>query len=62
MEIKLITTNVTTSGGGIGFKFIGNVEIKKGPILFGTTTSPKRTVKFRINGNTSEITSNASAF
>lgn len=49
-------------GGGIGFKFVGNVEIKKGPILFGTTTSPKRTVKFRINGNTSEITSNDESY
>ena len=29
MEIKLITTDVTTSGGGVGFRFLGNVEIKK---------------------------------
>ena len=58
MEIKLITTNVTTSGGGIGFKFIGNVEIKKVPIIFGTTVSPKQTVNFNINYNNSNVTSN----
>ena len=38
MEIKLITTNATTSGVGVGFRFLGNVEIAKPkPILFGTT-------------------------
>lgn len=26
MEIKLIATNVNASGGGVAFKFIGNVD------------------------------------
>ena len=63
MEIKLITTNATTSGVGVGFRFLGNVEIKKGPIItspiiFGTTVNPNQTVRFVVNGNTSGVTSN----
>ena len=63
MEIKLITTNTTTSGGGVKFRFLGNVEIKKGPIItgpiiFGTTVNPNQTVRFVVNGNTSGVTSN----
>ena len=64
MEIKLITTNATTSGGGgVGFRFLGNVEIKKGPIItspiiFGTTVNPNQTVRFVVNANTSGVTSN----
>lgn len=58
MEIKLITTNVTTSGGGIGFKFIGNVDVAKPkPLLRGTTVNPKQSIKFHANKNVT-ITSN----
>ena len=67
MEIKLITTNVTTSGGGVKFRFLGNVEIKKapiitGPIIFGTTVNPNQTVRFVVNGNTSGVTSNDESY
>ena len=59
MEIKLITTNVTTSGGGVGFRLLGNVEIAKPkPILFGTTTSPKQTVGFKFNNVETTVNSN----
>lgn len=58
MEIKLITTDVTTSGRGVGFKFLGNIEIKKGPTIFGTTVNPNESVSFLINDNTSDATSN----
>ena len=59
MEIKLITTNVTTSGGGVGFRFLGNVEIAKPkPTIFGTTTKPKQTVGFRFNDVETTIDSN----
>lgn len=54
MEIKLITTDVTTSGRGVGFKFLGNIEIKKGPTIFGTTVNPNESVSFLINDNTSD--------
>ena len=68
MEIKLITTNVTTSGGGgVGFRLLGNVEIKKSPIItspiiFGTTVNPNQTVRFVVNGNTSGVTSNDESY
>ena len=63
MEIKLITTNVTTSGGGgVKFRFLGNVEIRKTPILFGTTMKPNQTVRFVVNGNTSGVTSNDESY
>ena len=58
MEIKLITTNVTTSGGGVKFRFLGNVEIKKGPTIFGTTTKPKQTVGFKFNNVETTVDSN----
>ena len=60
MEIKLITTDVTTSGGGGGvkFRFLGNVEIKKGPTIFGTTTKPKQTVGFKFNNVETTVDSN----
>ena len=29
MKIKLITTDVTTSGRGVGFKFLGILKLKK---------------------------------
>ena len=58
MEIKLITTDVTTSGGGVKFRFLGNVEIKKAPILFGTTTSPNQTVGFNFNNVETTVNSN----
>lgn len=58
MEIKLIRTNAITSGGGIGFKFVGNLEIKKGPILFGTTVSPNQTVGFKFNNVEATVDSN----
>ena len=57
MEIKLITTNVTTSGG-VGFRFLGNVEIKKTPTIFGTTTSPNQTVGFKFNNVEATVDSN----
>ena len=67
MEIKLITTNVTTSGGRVGFRLLGNVEIKKGsiitsPIIFGTTVNPNQKVRFVVNGNTSGVTSNNESY
>ena len=58
MEIKLITTDVTTSGGGVKFRFLGNVEIKKGPTIFGTTTKPKQTVGFKFNNVETTVDSN----
>ena len=58
MEIKLITTDVTTSGGGVKYRFLGNVEIKKGPTIFGTTTKPKQTVGFRFNDVETTVDSN----
>ena len=59
MEIKLITTNATTSGVGVGFRFLGNVEIAKPkPILFGTTTSSNQTVGFNFNNVETTINSN----
>ena len=58
MEIKLITTDVTTSGGGVKFRFLGNVEIKKGPTIFGTTTKPKQTVGFKFNDVETTVDSN----
>ena len=58
MEIKLITTDVTTSGGGVKFRFIGNVEIKKTPILFGTTKKSYQTVGFRFNDVETTVNSN----
>ena len=58
MEIKLITTDVATSGGGVKFRFLGNVEIKKGPTIFGTTTKPKQTVGFRFNNVETQVNSN----
>ena len=58
MEIKLITTNATTSGVGVGFRFLGNVEIKKGPTIFGTLTKPKQTVGFRFNNVETTVNSN----
>ena len=62
MEIKLITTDVTTSGGGVGFRFLGNVEIKKAPILFGTTRYDDESVVFSINGNRLRVTSNGKKY
>ena len=67
MEIKLITTNATTSGGRVGFRFLGNVEIKKSPIItspiiFGATVNPNKTVRFVVNGNTSGVTSNNESY
>ena len=58
MEIKLITTDVTTSGGGVKFRFLGNVEIKKTPILFGTTKKSYQTVGFRFNDVETTVNSN----
>ena len=60
MEIKLITTNVTTSGGGVKFKFLGNVEIKPKPklILFGTTRDPYEKPTFRFNNVQTSVTLN----
>ena len=60
MEIKLITTNVTTSGGGVGFRFLGNVEIKPKPklILFGTTRDPYEKPTFRFNNVQTSVTLN----
>ena len=60
MEIKLITTNVTTSGGGrVGFKFVGNVEIAKPkPTIFGTTIDPNQTVGFKFNNVETTVNSN----
>ena len=58
MEIKLITTNATTSGVGVGFRFLGNVEIKKGPTIFGTLTKPKQTVGFKFNNVETTVNSN----
>ena len=58
MEIKLITTDVATSGGGVKFRFLGNVEIKKGPTIFGTTTKPKQTVGFKFNNVETTVNSN----
>lgn len=40
MEIKLITTDVTTSGRGVGFKFLGNIEIKKRTNYFWNYSKP----------------------
>ena len=58
MEIKLITTDVTTSGGGVKFRFLGNVEIKKTPILFRTTKKSYQTVGFRFNDVETTVNSN----
>ena len=59
MEIKLITTNVTTSGGGgVGFNFIGNIETPKEILMRGTTAVPNLTVKFTIDGVETYVTSN----
>ena len=59
MEIKLFTSQNNTSGGGVGFRFVGNVEITKPkPIIFGTTVSPKQTVEFNINDEIISATSN----
>lgn len=58
MEIKLITTNVTTSGGGVGFSFIGNIEIPKEILMRGTTVAPNQIVKFTIDGVNTSVTSN----
>ena len=58
MEIKLITTDVTTSGVGVGFRLLGNVEIKKAPILFGTTKKSYQTVGFRFNNVETTVDSN----
>ena len=58
MEIKLITTDVATSGGGVKCRILGNVEIKKGPTIFGTTTKPKQTVGFRFNDVETTVDSN----
>ena len=58
MEIKLITTDVTTSGGGVKFRFLGNVEIKKTPILFGTTKKSYQTVGFKFNNVETTVNSN----
>ena len=45
-------------GGGIGFKFIGNVDAAKPkPLLRGTTVNPKQSIKFYANKNVT-ITSN----
>ena len=65
MEIKLITTNATTSGGGgrVGFKFVGNVEIAKPkPTIFGTTTSPNQTVGFKFNNVETTVNSNVEGY
>ena len=45
-------------GGGVKFRFLGNVEIKKRPILFGTAMYHNYTVRFVVNGNMSGATSN----
>ena len=46
-------------GGGIGFRFLGNVEIAKPkPTIFGTTTKPKQTVGFRFNNVETQVNSN----
>ena len=60
MEIKLITTNVTTSGGGrVGFRLLGNVEIAKPkPTIFGTTIDPNQTVGFNFNNVETTVDSN----
>ena len=59
MEIKLITTNATTSGGRVGFRLLGNVEIAKPkPTIFGTTASPKQTVGFKFNDVETTVDSN----
>ena len=60
MEIKLITTNVTTSGGGrVGFRLLGNVEIAKPkPTIFGTTIDPNQTVGFNFNNVETTVNSN----
>lgn len=47
-----------TPRGGVGFKFVGNLEIKKGPILFGTTVSPNQTVGFKFNNVEATVDSN----
>ena len=58
MEIKLFTTKNNTSGGGVGFRFIGNVDVAKPkPLLRGTTVNPKQSIKFYANKNVT-ITSN----
>ncbi len=63
MEIKLITTNATTSGVGAGFKFVGNVEIAKPKlILFGTTTSSNQTVGFKFNNVETTVDSNEEGY
>ena len=62
MEIKLITTDVATSGGGVKFRFLGNVEIKKGPTIFGTTTKPKQTVGFKFNNVETTVNSNVEGY
>ena len=63
MEIKLITTNVNASGGGVGFKFIGKVDaVSRKPILFGTTSDPNQPAKFEINGKAFEVTSNDESY
>ena len=45
-------------GGGVKFRFLGNVEIKKPPILFGTAMYRNYTVRFVVNGKMSGATSN----
>ena len=40
------------------FRFLGNLEIKPKPIIFGTTTSPKQTVGFRFNDVETTVDSN----
>ena len=45
-------------GGGVKFRFLGNVEIKKGPTIFGTTTKPKQTVGFKFNNVETTVDSN----
>ena len=49
MEIKLFTTKNNISG--VGFSFIGNVELKKQSVIKGTTTGPKQEISFFINDN-----------
>lgn len=53
MEIKLFTSQNNTSGGGVGFKFVGNVDVAKPKpkylLIKGTTTNPNETVKFTID-------------
>ena len=45
--------------GGVGFKFIGNVDaVSRKPIIFGTTESPNQPANFEINGKALEVTSN----